>query len=217
MCNVPIQLNEEVLAAFLSTYGDIEEVTKAKSPSGTAHGDYLFTMCLDRVWGYGHTTHSGLREPGNDGGRWGSEAPVLELQTTGAFLKMLPSKDHQNYNTDNNNSDDNDNISSSDFGDHNANKRKPPNWGPPGQGRRGLDPGTKRGGRKKTPLNKQTAIAPTEKNKTKQKNNCHYRYYCLYWYYFYDKTTIIIIIIANYKEKQRRSNGNFYKLEEKKG
>ena len=48
VCNVPIELNEEVLAAFLSNYGDIEDVTKAKSPNGTAHGDYLFTMCLDR-------------------------------------------------------------------------------------------------------------------------------------------------------------------------
>ena len=48
MCNVPIQLNEEVLAAYLSGYGDIEEVVKAKSVNGTAHGNYIFTMCLDR-------------------------------------------------------------------------------------------------------------------------------------------------------------------------
>ena len=48
VCNVPIQLNEEVLAAYLSGYGDIEEVVKAKSANGTAHGDYIFTMCLDR-------------------------------------------------------------------------------------------------------------------------------------------------------------------------
>ena len=50
VCNVPIQLNEEVLAAYLSGYGDIEEVVKAKSAksaNGTAHGDYIFTMCLD--------------------------------------------------------------------------------------------------------------------------------------------------------------------------
>ena len=48
VCNVPIELNEEVLAAFLCKYGDIEDITKAKSSSGTAHGDYIFTMCLDR-------------------------------------------------------------------------------------------------------------------------------------------------------------------------
>ena len=47
-CNVPIQINGEVLAAFLSEYGDVEDVTKAKSTNGTAHGDYFFTMCLNR-------------------------------------------------------------------------------------------------------------------------------------------------------------------------
>ena len=47
-CNVPIQLNEEVLAAYLVKHGEIEEITKAKSVNGTAHGDYIFTMCLDR-------------------------------------------------------------------------------------------------------------------------------------------------------------------------
>ena len=29
-------------------YGEIKEITKAKSINGTAHGDYIFTMCLDR-------------------------------------------------------------------------------------------------------------------------------------------------------------------------
>ena len=48
VCNVPIELNEVVLAAFLCKYGDIENISKAKSSSGTAHGDYVFTMCLDR-------------------------------------------------------------------------------------------------------------------------------------------------------------------------
>ena len=48
ICNVPIQLNEEVLAAFLTIYGDIENIEKAKSMNGTAHGDYILTTCLDR-------------------------------------------------------------------------------------------------------------------------------------------------------------------------
>ena len=47
VCNVPIQLNVEVLAAYLSGCGYIEEVVKAKSVNRTAHGDYIFTMCLD--------------------------------------------------------------------------------------------------------------------------------------------------------------------------
>ena len=68
MCNVPIQINEGVLAAFLSNYGDVEDVIKAKSTNGTAHGDYLFPMCLNRG-GYGHTPYVGVRESGDDGGR----------------------------------------------------------------------------------------------------------------------------------------------------
>ena len=48
VCNVPIALNEDVLAAYLIKYGNIEAINKAKSTNGTAHGDYVFTMCLDR-------------------------------------------------------------------------------------------------------------------------------------------------------------------------
>ncbi len=48
MCNVPIQLSGDVLAAFLSDYGDVEDFTTIESSSGTAHGDYSFTMCLNR-------------------------------------------------------------------------------------------------------------------------------------------------------------------------
>ena len=48
VCNVPIALNEEFLAAYLIKYGNIENIEKAKSTNGTAHGDYVFTMCLDR-------------------------------------------------------------------------------------------------------------------------------------------------------------------------
>ena len=48
VCNVPIQLNEEVLAAYLVKHREIEDITKAKSVKGTAHGDYIFTMGLDR-------------------------------------------------------------------------------------------------------------------------------------------------------------------------
>ena len=51
VCNVPIQLNEEVLAAYLVKHGEIEDITKAKSVNGTAHGDYIFTMCLGQRGG----------------------------------------------------------------------------------------------------------------------------------------------------------------------
>ena len=49
VCNVPIQLSEDVIAAYLRDYGDLEDVTKAKSTSGTAHGNHYFTMCLNRT------------------------------------------------------------------------------------------------------------------------------------------------------------------------
>ena len=57
VCNVPIELNEEVLAAYLCKHGDIENIIKAKSSTGTAHGDYVFTMCLDRG-GFGTIPHT---------------------------------------------------------------------------------------------------------------------------------------------------------------
>ena len=48
MCNVPIQLSGDILAAILSDYEDIEDFMTMKSSSGMAHSDYSFTMCLNR-------------------------------------------------------------------------------------------------------------------------------------------------------------------------
>ena len=48
MCNVPIQLRGDVLAVFLGDFGDVEDFSTIKSSSGTVHGDYSFTMCLNR-------------------------------------------------------------------------------------------------------------------------------------------------------------------------
>ena len=48
MCNVPIQINGDVLTVYLSEYGDIEDITTSKSSSGTAHVDCLVNMSLDR-------------------------------------------------------------------------------------------------------------------------------------------------------------------------
>ena len=54
VCNVPMQINREVLAAFLSDYGNVEDVIKAKSTNGTAHGDYFFLPCalIEGIPGY---------------------------------------------------------------------------------------------------------------------------------------------------------------------
>ena len=48
MCNVPIQLNGDILTTYLNDYGGANDITTSKSSSGTAHGDYFVTMCLDR-------------------------------------------------------------------------------------------------------------------------------------------------------------------------
>ena len=49
VCNVPAFITGEVLAAFLSTYGRVEEINLLRSAAGTAYGDYVFRMCLTRV------------------------------------------------------------------------------------------------------------------------------------------------------------------------
>ena len=48
VCNVSMQISGDVLAAFLSIYGGVEQVIQITSNSGTAYGDYIFIMCLDR-------------------------------------------------------------------------------------------------------------------------------------------------------------------------
>ena len=47
VCNVSVQLSGDVLAAYLSIYGGVEQVTQVTSTRGTAYGDYVFVMCLD--------------------------------------------------------------------------------------------------------------------------------------------------------------------------
>ena len=48
MCNVPAFITGEVLAAYLSAYGQVEEFNLLRSPAGTAYGDYAFRLCLIR-------------------------------------------------------------------------------------------------------------------------------------------------------------------------
>ena len=43
-----MQLNGDVIAAYLSSYGGVEDYMQIKSAHGTAYGDFLFTMILDR-------------------------------------------------------------------------------------------------------------------------------------------------------------------------
>ena len=48
VCNVPAIITGEVLAAYLSAFGHVEEYNLLRSPAGTAYGDYAFRLCLSR-------------------------------------------------------------------------------------------------------------------------------------------------------------------------
>ena len=48
VCNVPAIIPGEVLAAYLSAFGQVEEYNLLRSPAGTAYGDYAFRLCLTR-------------------------------------------------------------------------------------------------------------------------------------------------------------------------
>ena len=48
VCNVPATITGEVLAAFLSRYGRVEESNLLRSTSGTAYKDHVFRLCLTR-------------------------------------------------------------------------------------------------------------------------------------------------------------------------
>ena len=48
VCNVPAIITEEILAAYLSAFGHVEEFNLLRSPAGTAYGDYAFRLCLSR-------------------------------------------------------------------------------------------------------------------------------------------------------------------------
>ena len=48
VCNVPAIITGEVLAAYLSAFGQVEECNLLRSPAGTAYGDNAFRLCLTR-------------------------------------------------------------------------------------------------------------------------------------------------------------------------
>ena len=48
VCNVQAFITGEVLAAFLSAYGRVEEINLLRSAAGMAYGDYVFRICLTR-------------------------------------------------------------------------------------------------------------------------------------------------------------------------
>ena len=93
--NVPIQISGDVIAAYLTECGDVEEVAKAKSTNGTAHGNHYLAMCLNRTGfqsiphtiDYENQTMMVLVE--------GKKAPMPELQTAGTLSRTCPQKTTQ--------------------------------------------------------------------------------------------------------------------------
>ena len=47
ICNVPIQINGDVLIAYLCKYSSVEVVMPLKASDETAHGNYILTICLN--------------------------------------------------------------------------------------------------------------------------------------------------------------------------
>ena len=48
VCNVPIDLSGDMLAAFLSSYGKEKDVSQIITSSDLIHGNYVFKICLKR-------------------------------------------------------------------------------------------------------------------------------------------------------------------------
>ena len=92
MCSVLVQLNGDVIAAYMSAYGNIKEVTMVWSIDGMAHGDFVLDICLNRKGFSSHSSHINQSGPADDGGHGGQEATLLVLQTTGPSCLNLPTK-----------------------------------------------------------------------------------------------------------------------------
>ena len=77
ICNVSLQLNGDIIAAYLSSYGGIEDYTQITWVHGTAYGDFTFTMILDR--GGSNSIPHIIPRHNNDSHRRGQETALLEL------------------------------------------------------------------------------------------------------------------------------------------
>ena len=89
ICNVPASFTGEVFAAYLSSYGQVEEYKLLRSPAGTAYGDYAFWMCLTRD-GFKAIRDSNQRGQTDDSDGGGAETEVLVMQTNWPHLEVLP-------------------------------------------------------------------------------------------------------------------------------
>ena len=100
VCNVSMQLSGDFLAAYLSIYGGVEQVTQVISNIGTAYGDYVFIMCLDRgefnnvphLIKYRDQTMTVVVE--------GRKPLCWSCKKNGHFFQSLPSKNNDHHNNE---------------------------------------------------------------------------------------------------------------------
>ena len=48
VCSVPVQLNGDVIAAYMSANGNVKEIIMVCSADGTAHDDFVLNICLNK-------------------------------------------------------------------------------------------------------------------------------------------------------------------------
>ena len=82
LCNVPENLPGEVMASFLSSCRRVEKVTQLRAAAGTAHGDYVFRLCLIQQGFQNILEYHLSQRQVNDAGGKGQVAALLEQQTT---------------------------------------------------------------------------------------------------------------------------------------
>ena len=173
VCNVSMQLSGDVLAAYLSIYGGVEQVSQITSTRGTAYGDYVFIMCLDRG-GFNNVPHKiKYRDQTMTVVVEGRKPLCWACNKIGHFSKNCPQKTTTTATTTTTTTTASEIITTKTPTKNIENHQENPNK----KDEEGWTQVTRKKGGKKTPIKK--SIAPTE-NKTNQTNTTK------------DSTTVII-------------------------
>ena len=100
ICNVPAHITGEVLAAYLSSYGQVEDFNLLRSPAGIMYG--VRGLCLpavpDEGWLQSHPRDSNQWGPADDYDGGGAETKVLVVQTDWPHLEVL-SRETRKFNS----------------------------------------------------------------------------------------------------------------------
>ena len=113
ICNVPAHITGEVLAAYLSSYGQVEEFNLLRSPARTAYGDLCLPAVPDEGWLQSHPRDSNQRGPADDCDGGGAETEVLVLQADWPHLEVLPRETREHNSSSSNSSSNNNSFKNS--------------------------------------------------------------------------------------------------------